>query len=336
MIVQSDESTVGAISGGCLEREVAALAEKVIASSDPMLHTFEMGEDDYIRGFGTGCGGDLQILVESAPADGRLSLMQSLDRAYDHRSGTAIATIIGCKRGSDCLGRRMVISRNASMESDLPVTLVDPIQETVEQATEGETCIRSLQTETGTVEVLVEHLPPLIRLVILGDGPDVNPVVRMAAEMGWQSIVVGQKAREDLEQRFPEADNHQFLMHPDEFDSSPLDARSAVVVMTHNYLRDRALLNAILPSEAGYIGMLGPKNRSDRILKELREESASISNDQLERMYGPAGLDLGTETPEEIALSICSEIQAVMHGRSATALREREGPIHTPVVTSGR
>ena len=100
--------------------------------------------------------------------------------------------------------------------------------------------------------------------------------------------------------------------------------------MSHNYLRDRDYLRSLLPSKAAYIGMLGPHARLQRLLGDLGTEGSTPTSEQLERTYGPAGLDLGGEGPEEIAAAIVAEILAVSGGRQAGFLRQRSGPIHEP------
>jgi xanthine dehydrogenase accessory factor len=120
--------------------------------------------------------------------------------------------------------------------------------------------------------------------------------------------------------------------------AAPVDERTYVVVMSHNFLRDKDYLRALLHSPARFIAMLGPGARTQRLLTELREEGLAITEDDLARIHGPAGLDLGAEGPEEIAAAITAEIVAVKRGRSAGFLRDRPGPIHerhAPVRPSG-
>jgi xanthine dehydrogenase accessory factor len=107
-----------------------------------------------------------------------------------------------------------------------------------------------------------------------------------------------------------------------------LDQRSFAVVMSHNYLRDRDYLRGLLRTDVGYIAMLGPAARTQRILMDLAEEGVEITDEQRSRIHGPAGLDLGAEGPDEIAQAIVAEIVAVRHGRGGGFLKERPGPIH--------
>lgn len=148
-------------------------------------------------------------------------------------------------------------------------------------------------------DTLVEVIRPQRALVIFGGGPDVAPLVRCAQQIGWRAEVVTTR---------------------DPVDVSQYDA---AVVMTHNFPRDVEILRALLASRLAYIGLLGPRTRGDELLAEV-----SAARDA--RIFSPVGLDLGAETPEEIALSIVAEIQAVLNARSARALRELDEPIHAP------
>jgi len=157
-------------------------------------------------------------------------------------------------------------------------------------------------------ELLVELIRPERALAIFGGGPDVEPVARLAEQTGWRASVISPKD-----------------MHPEDVGQRvDLGAFDAAVVMTHNFLHDLALLSAILPSAIPYAGLLGPKTRGDELLAQLPEAAAA----HRAKLHYPIGLDLGAETPEEIALSIVAEIQAVVNGRSASSLREKDGPIH--------
>src|ERR1051325_10771376 len=154
-------------------------------------------------------------------------------------------------------------------------------------------------------ELLVEVIRPERAIAIFGGGADVEPVARMAEQLGWRAAVISPKD-----------------MHPESVkEKVDLGAFDAAVVMTHNFLHDLALLSAILPSAIPYVGLLGPKSRGDELLAQLPDGARA-------KLHYPIGLDLGAETPEEIALSIVAEVQAALTGRSATPLREKDGPIH--------
>ncbi|HVR41587.1 MAG TPA: XdhC family protein [Thermoanaerobaculia bacterium] len=148
-------------------------------------------------------------------------------------------------------------------------------------------------------EELVEIIQPQRAIAIFGAGADVEPVAQLAHALGWSADVIAPRKS---------------------FDANAYDA---AIVMTHNYMLDVDILRALLASPVAYIGLLGPKTRGDELLAEI-----AATRD--ERIHSPIGLDLGAETPEEIALSIIAEVQAVLAKRSAQFLRDVDGPIHAP------
>ena len=160
-------------------------------------------------------------------------------------------------------------------------------------------------------ELLVEAIRPERAIAIFGGGADVEPVARIAEQLGWRAAVISPKD-----------------MHPETVkERVDLAAFDAAVLMTHHFLHDAALLAAVLPSPIPYVGLLGPKSRGDELLAQLGEP-------RTDRLHSPVGLDLGGETPEEIALAIVAEIQAVLNRRDAKSLRDLGGPIHEQTVSS--
>jgi len=107
-----------------------------------------------------------------------------------------------------------------------------------------------------------------------------------------------------------------------------LDAQTAAVVMTHNYPDDKRVLRRLLETSVSYVGQLGPKARTERLLAEISDDGFAITDTHRSRLHGPVGLDIGADTPEQIALSIAAEIQAVRTGRSGESLRSRRDPLH--------
>jgi xanthine dehydrogenase accessory factor len=190
---------------------------------------------------------------------------------------------------------------------------------------------RMIQEET--TEILMERIVPPLRLVIFGAGADAIPVVRFALELGWRVEVFDGRPNYARAERFPGASIVSQCAPETVSDSVELDLGTAVLLMTHNYLQDRAVLKYVLPSTAGYVGILGPKRRTDKLLEDLQKDGHDLSEDQLDRLYAPSGLDIGAETPEQIALSIVSEIQAHVADRQGGPLRKREGPIHDRVAS---
>jgi xanthine dehydrogenase accessory factor len=179
------------------------------------------------------------------------------------------------------------------------------------------------------VRAFVEVLEPPLRLVICGAGHDAIPLVHTTAGIGWRPIVVDDRPAFLTAERYPEAHAFVPLEEPGQVaEAAPLDEATFAVVMTHNFLRDRDYLRGLLRSDVGYIAMLGPAARTQRILMDLAADGVEITDKDRARIHGPAGLDLGAEGPDEIAQAIVAEIIAVRHDRTGGFLKERPGPIH--------
>ncbi|MEY4886283.1 MAG: hypothetical protein RL151_1592, partial [Bacteroidota bacterium] len=174
-----------------------------------------------------------------------------------------------------------------------------------------------------------EFLHPNISLVVVGAGNDAIPLTQMAAILGWDVRVVDGRNSHARTDRFSVA--CQVLVSKPEavLEQIPIDERTAIIMMTHNYHYDYGMLKALLGTPVPYIGMLGPKKKLNRMIGDLEASGINIDDQMLSRIYGPSGLDLGSETPEEIALSIVSEIQAVITQKRGGMLRDKSDVIHS-------
>ena len=173
-----------------------------------------------------------------------------------------------------------------------------------------------------------EDFEPPIAVMLFGAGSDAVPFVRIASELGWQVTVHDHRPAFLTEERFPAAQKlvHQIVDEPP--GEIAADNRTAAVIMTHNYTRDRFILPALLRSDVFYIGALGPKRRTEQLLEELAADGHIFTDEKRENLYAPVGLDIGADTPESIALSIIAEIQSVLKSRNGGHLRNREGSIY--------
>ncbi|MFN8009822.1 MAG: XdhC family protein [Holophagaceae bacterium] len=169
----------------------------------------------------------------------------------------------------------------------------------------------------------VERVEPPIQLWILGAGDDARPLVRLAQVLGWRIGVADPRPAFATRERFPAADVVRAGPLRTLIPDLGLDARTAVVLLTHHYARDLEALRLLLPSPAGYVGVMGHRLRGDRLLADLEAEGLEVSAGQRTRLHHPVGLDLGGDGPEAIALAILAEVQAVMAGRRPLPLRER-------------
>ncbi|MGZ8565790.1 MAG: XdhC family protein, partial [Actinomycetota bacterium] len=225
-------------------------------------------------------------------------------------------------------GARLVVEPTGSVDGSLGHADVD-----AEAITAARALLEADRSEIRTlvhgVRAFVEVLEPPLRLVVCGAGHDAIPLVRAAAGLGWRTSVVDDRPAFLNEDRFPGAGGFVHVAEPlDVATAAPIDERTFVVVMTHNFLRDKDYLRGALKTPAPYIAMLGPAARTQRLLMDLADEGVELSEVDRARIHGPAGLDLGSEGPEEIAQAIVAEIVAVKRGRAGGFLKERPGPIH--------
>ncbi|MEP6759719.1 MAG: XdhC/CoxI family protein, partial [Actinomycetota bacterium] len=284
-------------------------------------------DDDEVWGLGLGCNGAIEVFIE--PAEQAAEVTRALRVALDDERPICLVTALESDVPELVTpGARMVVPPDGPVEGSLGHADIDAeaIVSAREQLAVGRSEIRTLN---HGVRVFVEVLEPPLRLVICGAGHDAIPLVHAAAGIGWRPIVVDDRPGFLTTERYPEAHAFVAVDEPTQVaEVAPLDERTFVVVMTHNFLRDRDYLRGLLRSEVGYIAMLGPAARTQRILMDLAEGGLEITDKDRARIHGPAGLDLGAEGPEEIAQAIVAEIVAVRHERAGGFLKERPGPIH--------
>jgi xanthine dehydrogenase accessory factor len=317
MLVEADGRVTGAISGGCLEGEVIEQARDVLREGRPRLVSFRLGADDpYIDaalGFGTGCDGVVHLLIEPSQSDclNPLSFVADLES----RRSITLATVFASDNSALVGCRAMTGSNTTCDASDFLLS------ETLLGLGAG---THEVKGPWGRVEVLVERLQPPVHLIVCGDGPDAEPVVHFARQLGWQTTLVGTRPSYELEARFATADRRLTLPHGDDvLRRIAVDKRTAAVVLTHNYLRDRALLRHLLSSPAFYVGALGSPGRAARLRENLLE--LGLSPETIASLHTPVGLDVGAETPEEIALSIVAQVLAVLRGSEGGAMPQGIG-----------
>ena len=281
-------------------------------------------------GLGLGCNGAIEVFVE--PAEEAAEVAGALRMALEEERPICLVTVLESSVPGVAAGARLVVhAGGAAREGSLGDAALDTAaeQDAHELLGKESSEIRTLQGSQGEARAFVEVLEPPLRLLICGAGHDAVPVVGAADALGWRPVVVDDRPGFLTRERFPQAAAFVAVDRPDEAASvAPVDERTYVVVMTHNFLRDRDYLQSFLGSPAAYIGMLGPAARTQRLLMELRDDGVIVTDDDLARIHGPAGLDLGAEGPEEIAQAILAEIVAVKRGRDAGFLKDRKGPIH--------
>jgi len=332
MLVVEDGRLTGAISGGCLEGDAMRKAFHVINEQRPALVTYDtMDEDDATLGIGLGCNGIIQVLIEPILSEEKNNPITLLKKATDRRQTSVIATFFNLNdRRQAQPGTRLFIGENGEVFGECPLeSLQDRWQEDARSAFHsGENRWVNYPTPAGEVTVFYEILPPVLSLVLIGAGNDVMPVVDMADILGWETKVVDGRATHARPERFASACQVLVAKPEQVLKHIALDDYTVFALMTHNYNYDKAMLYELCQTGARYIAMLGPKKKLNRILEEFEEEGRPLSAAQLDTIFSPAGLDIGAETSEEIALSILAEIMAFLKERRGIFLRDKTQPIH--------
>jgi xanthine/CO dehydrogenase XdhC/CoxF family maturation factor len=328
-LLRADGTSVGTVSGGCLDADLVRIVGEVIGSQSAQFVTYDLSaDDDEVWGFGLGCNGVTEVLVE--PAVTAAPFLNQLAAARHEAESLAAVTLTS----GPSIGARLVVREMG--ESSGTLGLPELERAGIEAALAAlDTGRHSRVVLSDEVRAFVEVQVPAPHLLICGAGHDAIPLVRYGTELGWRVTVVDDRAAYLTRDRFRQASALQLGQPKDLQDLVVLDGRSDAIVMTHNYLRDVEYLRQLINSPVRYIGMLGPRARTDRMIKELQRDGLSMQEEALRRLYAPAGLDLGAEGPDQIAWSILAEVQAVARGRNGAPLRDRKGGIHQGL-TEGR
>jgi xanthine dehydrogenase accessory factor len=290
LIVAEDGSTAGAVSGGCVEREVARVAGDVLRGAEPRRLTFAPGAGDDLGGIGLPCGGGIDVWVQPWVAGDRDESGRFADAGVGRES-------LGDAQARFAAG--VLAGTHARLTTEM-------------------------ESPDATFELVV---PIMARLVLVGAGLVASAVCTLARGLGYRPIVVD--PRETVAAHAPLQDASELLLSwPDEALAklSPLYPEDAVIVLSHQPALDDAALLAALTSDVGFIGALGSRTAHDDRLTRLR--ARGLTEPELARIVGPVGLDLGGWSPAEVAVSITGELIAARHGRSGGRLSGADGPIH--------
>ena len=334
MLITADGHTIGSVSGGCLERDVINQARRVLQWNEPRVVVYDsMSDDDISWEFNLGCNGIVEVLIEPLSHTGEQGHMAFLTDCLQHRQVAVLATVFGVEGPIKAkVGNRLMLSDQRPVSHDiedghLAEAILDDSQHTLER---GASKAKTYAMATGRAEVFIEVIQPSVPIVIFGAGHDAVPLVRFAKELGWHVTLVDPRPGYATRTRFPLADV-LIVCRPEEVcERIKIDRHTVAAVMTHNFLHDSELLRTLWPSPLRYIGILGSKQRTRRLLGQVQGTGRSYRDHSLGRVYGPMGLDIGADTPEEIALAVVAEIKAVLSGRLGGTLRTREGPLHEP------
>jgi len=313
LLVEDDGTLTGSVSGGCLEQDVREIALAVMREGSPRLRHYET-DDTAPWGLGLGCGGMVDVFLRplvspDAAADALRALLRG-EEAF------AVSTLVS---ESPPGGRALVIDAEgiragSSGDRDLDRAIAARAEELL-----AEGASRCEEIRSTAVFTEVQRPPP--RMLICGAGDDAVPLAACGASIGFRVTVADHRPAFLTDDRFPDVWDLALGRPEEKGEAVPLGPTTHAVVMTHSYELDREWLARLLRSDVPYVGVLGPRARMETLLAEIEAPGGP-------RVFGPVGLDLGAEGPEQIALSIAAELLSFWSGRKAQPLRERERGIH--------
>jgi len=339
LLVPQEGPAVGNLSGGCLEDDVARAGREVMIDGVPRLLAFDLtAEGEEVWGYGLGCNGAIDVFVE--PAAMALETAGALREAIEMNRAAALVTVVESSSPGDVRpGARLLLGADGATRGGIsPALDQHALAAAADALAAGVSRTVQLQLpEGGVARAFVEVARPPLRLVVCGAGHDAIPLVRQAAALGWRVVVADVRRVFLTHERFPGAGGFIDANPLQVADAIEPDGRTAVVVMSHNYLRDGEVLRSLARAgiaRLAYLGLLGPRGRSEKLLAELAGEGLDLTDADRARLHAPAGLDLGADEPEEVAAAIVAEILAVERGHSARPLRDSPGPIHGGTVST--
>ena len=314
LLLAGDGTTVGSISGGCLEGELVHRAKWLIANGPVVQHYTTMFEDTDEMPYGLGCGGELDLLLESADSVEVQRLFAEVKRVLTGVWRRVVTWLPGAGQPL----RRAILGAGEDGGTEVLFASEDLAQEEIWWAMTNSA--RGGAFDRGGQRVFVELLEPPQRLVIFGAGEDARPLVALGALLGWNVVVADGRSHLARGERFPGAERVLAIEAGGFLELRPDDA---VVLMTHSYEQDRAALEQALPVGPKYLGLLGARHRSSLLVSETAERLGWSVAQCCERLYAPMGLDLGGDGAEAIALAVVAEIQACVQGKIGLSRRLR-------------
>ena len=295
MLINENGELFGAVSGGCVEKDILRQADEVFKSGAPkMMH--------YDGRYRLGCEGLLYILIE--PVTDPEQILAAL-KTQDH-SRKAFE----------------IISKFSKAEG-----LQNEAQSVFNFSDETQLAVHGAPCDLASEQTFTQTITPSIRLTIIGSEHDAVALTQLAAAVGFRIDLIAPLDDHKSLQNFPGATNFYHL-NPEQITPTQVDDRTAVVLMTHSFSKDLKYLGALIDCPAAYIGLLGPKKRREKLFDGLLEHYPEVAPEFIEMLHGPAGINIGAETAHEIGISIIAEILAVMRGQEPQSLKDKKSGIH--------
>jgi xanthine/CO dehydrogenase XdhC/CoxF family maturation factor len=301
MLINENGHMTGAVSGGCVEKEILKQSQSVFRTGVSKMISYD-------GRYRLGCEGTLYILIERF--DPSTEMLTAFEQTLNERIEFEVNSSYLKTHGQNPLWGSEIQLGSQSYPFD-----------------SGRSSKVMPDPDLTEAEIFSQRFKPCFKLVIVGAEHDAAQLSIAASHLGWEVTVVAGPSNPSTLKDFPGAEE-LIKASPENLDLKFVDDQVAVVLMTHSYVRDLNYLIALKDARPCYIGLLGPSNRRERVLNDLIETSPGVNDELFQVIFGPAGLNIGAETPEEIAISICSEILAVIRGQEPKSLKDKSGSIH--------
>lgn len=300
LLVREDGAMAGSVSGGCVESAVAADVLDAMRAGEHRVREYGVS-DEMAWSVGLACGGTIEVLIEP-------EIRSSVREAMTAPAAVAVATVVG---GAQPVGQSWLFQENGSLSPEAPPGLTAAALEALRA---GASRVMTLGEGPGATTFFLEIFSRRPKLLIVGAVHVAAALVPMARQLGYYTIVCDGRENFLSRDRFPEADQLLLGWPGDVFPLVGIDAATYVCILSHDPKFDEPALELSLRSPAAYIGAIG--SRKTQAARRERLKAAGFSAEQVARVHGPIGLDLGGREPAEIALAILAEMTMLRYGKA--------------------
>lgn len=329
ILLTKTDQTIQAICEGYVDQKIINQVKRLVQINDcPQVYRYHVDQLHTLDK--TSSQGGTTILLEPLNSRSTRAQFDFIAECYNENQSGAIATVFTVEGDIPAqVASRLFLKMDGSVANQIGDHLLTNLifQDTVKILAAGQTRTRSYPFIDGYVQALIEVITPPIQLYIFGITPYTSPITLLAKQLGWTVVIVEHTSREIKLNHFPEADHILQVEPQDLHQQIQLSSYSAAVVMTGDFEQDLAIVKFLWSSAIGYVGVPGTKARTQQLIQGL-QDGGSFTLEQLNRLHSPIGLDIGAETPSEIALAIVSEIQAVVKHRTGSFLREQQNSVY--------
>ncbi|MDQ0253385.1 xanthine/CO dehydrogenase XdhC/CoxF family maturation factor [Evansella vedderi] len=337
-IFHESGKVIGVLSGGCVEEDLFEYCKDVMETGQSKTIYYNFQEEDPLLDLNVGCHGAMTIFLQLFDP---INSFQECQQLLNNLS----KLLVGCKPIN------LVTIVDSEDEKQIPIgTCFEPNADyyyfnefkilkslheqplSIMHSPESNTILETFATNGWInikVNCYIEKLEPIPRLIVFGAGPDVIPVVKGAKLLDWHVTVVDHRPGYANKDIFPDADKI-FLIEPGKpVEDIHVSENACTVIMSHHFQQDMLYLKYLLKQHPFYIGLLGARHRSERLIHELQSQEGIFINANLEeKLHYPVGINIGAESPGEIAMSILSEMMLKRNQKNGKPLKNTVGPIH--------